>query len=296
MLRSGRSARYIGPVMLLLSAVVWSFSGVLSKGLLWNGFSKAGARSIVAIAIYGIARRSFKVRVTKQLALGAAGVALTSLLYMLALSYTSSANAIVLQYSMPVFVVFLNWLLFRQRPQRRDLFAVCMVTVGVVLCCVQGMSGGALKGDLIALCSGLTFAVVFLASRFEGNDPVSYTYLGNCFSLLMAVSLFFDPNVHFYASGDITGRMVFMEWFTVLLMGLSLGFGYLLFSYGMRSTSPVTAAILSNVEPVLNPVWVFWFLGENPGILSIIGAVVVLATVTLYTCLPRRRARISEGT
>ncbi len=285
-----KTTKLSGPLFVLASAVVWSFSGVLSKGLAWSGLSKAGLRGVIAIFIYAAFRRSFRVKLNLPLVVGALGVALTSVLYMTALSYTTSGNAIVLQYSMPIFVVFLSWLMFKQKPRARDLVATLCVLAGVIMCFAQGVNGGAIGGDLIALCSGLTYACVFLASRIPKNDPLSYTYLGNCFSALMAVYIFFDPAVHFAATPDIPASAVIADWVRILLMGLSLGFGYLLFAYGMRRTSPVTAAILSNAEPVLNPIWVFIFIGENPGVFGIIGAAVVLITVTVYSCIPNRRA------
>jgi len=62
--------------------------------------------------------------------------------------------------------------------------------------------------------------------------------------------------------------------------------GYLMFSLGMRKkVNPVMASILTNIEPVLNPIWVFLFLGEQPSTLTILGAVVVIASLTAYSIL-----------
>jgi len=288
-----RKPSWYGPVMILLSGIAWSFSGVLSKGLMWSGFSKAGVRGVIAVIIYGIFRKSFKVKTTPGLLVGALGVSATSLMYLLALMNTTSANAIVLQYSMPVYVVLISWIMFRQRPRRRDVIAVAFVLMGVILCCIN--SGGNEKvvnkplGDMFALLSALTFAIVYIASRFPGCDPVSYTYLGNLFSAFMVFAIFLDPNVHFVPEDGITWAMIAEDWLRILLLGLSLGFGYLFFGYGMRFTPPITAAIISNAEPVLNPVWVFLFLGEFPGVLSVVGAVIVLVTATVHSCLPHRQ-------
>ncbi|MBQ3080018.1 MAG: DMT family transporter [Clostridia bacterium] len=289
--KSDKLRVWYGPLMILLSAVAWSFSGVLSKGLSWNGFSKAGVRGVIAVFIFACARRSFKVKLTPGHILGALGVSLTSLLYMTAIRFTTSANAIVLQYSMPVYVILLLFILYRRKPSVRDMIAVPFVLLGVILCCMKGESGGEGKliGDILALISGLTFALVYVASRIPGSDPMSYSYLGNIFSAFMAVSIFFDPNVHFHAADTVTRAMVIEQWVRILLLGLSLSFGYLFLAYGIRHTPPVTAAIISNMEPVLNPVWTFLFIGEAPGILGIVGAGIVLITSTLHSCLPSRK-------
>ena len=281
-----RAHRAIGPICVLLSAVSWSFSGVLSNGIEWNGFSKTGARAVIAVLIYAAYRRSFRVRLTRNTLIGALGVMLTSVLYMVALSYTTSANAIILQYSMPIFVVGIDWLVFRRRPSPFDLGAVVLVAGGVVLCCAQNLGGGAFLGDMLSVISGFTFALVFVVSQLPNTSATDYTYAGMLLSVPLSVSLFFDPGVHFSVSQTVSARALAGEWITVLVMGVSLALGYLFLSVGMKRTSPVTAAILENLEPVLNPIWVFLFYGEDPGVYTILGALVVLVTVTAYACIP----------
>lgn len=284
------SCAWFGPLMVALGAVAWSFSGVLSQGLLWSGFTKAGVRSIVASLIFAFFRKTFKVRITFGLVLGALGVAVTGLLYMSATLYTTASNAIVLQYSMPVYVIFLNFLVFRQKPLKRDVITVVFVMLGVALCCMEGLSGArdAMFGNALALLSGLTFALVFFASRLPGCDPISYSYLGNVFSIVMAVGLFLDPNVHLVPTEGYTSAMIAEDFIRVILLGVSLGLGYLFFSIGIKKTSAVSAAIITNLEPVLNPVWVFVFTGAFPGLYGIVGALIVLATVTMHSTIPHR--------
>ncbi|MBQ1255717.1 MAG: DMT family transporter [Clostridia bacterium] len=285
-----RSSAWYGSLLVALGAAAWSFSGVLSQGLMWNGFTKTGVRGIVASLIFAAFRKTFKVKITFGLVLGALGVALTSLLYMSATLYTSASNAIVLQYSMPAYVILLNFFVFRQKPLRRDIITVLFVMLGVTLCCMEGLTGGkgSMFGNVIALLSGLTFALVFFASRLPGCDPISYSYLGNVFSILLAVSLFFDPNVHFIPTETYTASMIAADFTKGILLGVSLGAGYLFFSLGIRRTSAVSAAIITNLEPVLNPVWVFVFMGVFPGVFGIAGALVVLVTVTMHSIYPRR--------
>ncbi len=285
-----KSSAWFGPLMVALGAAAWSFSGVLSQGLMWNGFTKTGVRGIVASLIFAAFRKTFKVKFTFGLVLGALGVALTSLLYMSATLYTSASNAIVLQYSMPAYVILLNFLVFRQKPLKRDIVTVLFVMLGVALCCIEGLSGGkgSMFGNAIALLSGLTFAVVFFASRLPGCDSVSYSYLGNVFSIVLAVSLFFDPNVHFVPTETYTAAMIALDFTKAILLGVSLGLGYLFFSIGIQRTSSVSAAIITNLEPVLNPVWVFVFMGVFPGVFGIAGALIVLVTVTMHSIIRPR--------
>ena len=267
---------------ILLACVCWSFGGLLSKLIPWSAVSIAGFRALVAALALGAARRSYRLVNTPGTWLGALGVMGTSLLFIFANKLTSAANAIVLQYAMPVVVILFQAVVMHRRPSRLDAAAALAVLAGVVLCFCQGLSGGGMAGNLLALGSAFTYAIVYLAAHRPDCDVLSYAYQGNLVASLLALYIPFDPAVS--ASGP-------MDYLAALGLGLCLALGYLFFNAGMRhGVSPITAAIVSNIEPILNPTWCFFFLGEDPGLLSIIGAAVVLTAVTAYTILslPRK--------
>lgn len=272
-----------GALLVLVSAIFWSFSGVLSKSVPWSSFSKSSVRAVVAVLLLAAYRRSFKVKLTKGVIIGALGVTLTSLTYMTALNYTTSANAIVLQYAMPIFVVAINFFAFRIRPRTSELVSVALVFFGVILCCASNMRQGGF-GNVMALVSALTYSAVFLASGIKGTSALDYTYLGNLLSVSWLFTVFLDEGVRFDAA-HLT------DWLLVLLMGISLGLGYLFLSLGLKTATPITAAILENAEPVLNPIWVALVIGEVPGTLALIGSAIVLVTVTVYSCLPGKTTK-----
>ncbi len=283
---SQNAARW-GAAQVFLAAIVFSFSGLTSKWMPWSAESLVGARGLVAVLVMGFARRSFRVRLNWPTVLAALSVMLTSLLFMNACKRTSAANAIVLQYAMPVFVILCCALVYKQYPTRLDLCAAALVIVGVCLCFADGFGKGSasLMGNIMALGSAVTYAMVFFMSRLPGCDPFDYTYLGNLFSAVFLISLPFDPKVNADPG----------PWLVAALMGVLLSAGYLLLSHGMKRTPPVVAAILCNIEPVLNPIWVFLALHEKPGMTAIIGALVVLFTVTAYSILRQRRADEKPG-
>ena len=273
------NARRIGALHVALGAICWSFAGVLGKSLPWNAVTTNGARSLVAALLLALARRTPKVKVTKGTLLGALGVALTGVLFMAANKLTSAANAIVLQYAMPVFVIGFSWLFLGQKPGRRQLIIAGLILLGVILCSWDGLSGGSPLGDLLALLSAVTFAMVFFCARLPGADPQDYSYLGVLFCVPCLLYGFFDPGMT-------------LEPIHLLLaagMGFCLAGGYYFVSLSMSRVEPITAALLSNLEPILNPVWVFLFLGEAPGALSVVGAAIVLTTATVYALMPAER-------
>ena len=270
-----RNAQMRSALLVVLAGVCWSFAGVLSRFTSWSSFSLAGYRSIIAVLLLGAIRKSFRPRNTLWNWIGALGVASTSAMFMVANKLTSAANAIVLQYAMTAIVIVAQILFFHARPRRMDVSAAVLVMVGVVLCFCQGLGRGQFLGDLVAFGSAFTWAVVFLAARMPGVDSLSYAYQGNLLACLFLLCMPFDPAV---AAAGPAG------WIVPSVMGLCLGLGYVCFAMGMKSQlSPTIAAVVANVEPVLNPLWVLIVLGEAPGMLSFLGAAVVLVTVTVYS-------------
>ena len=115
----------------LAGGVIWSFSGLLSRLVSWNSFSLVALRALVATVILGLCRGSFRIRPNKGLWLCGLGISATSLLYMSALRFTSTANAIVLQYTASVFVILYMLLVKRQKPLKSELIATIFVILAV---------------------------------------------------------------------------------------------------------------------------------------------------------------------
>ena len=267
---------HIGALQVALGAIAWSFAGVLGKWLPWNALTINGVRSLVAALIMGLTRRSFRVRLTRGTILGALGVMLTSILYMAAIKLTTSANAIVLQYAAPAFVILFCWLFYGQRPDLRSLVTAALIMLGVVLCFADKMGGGRLAGNLLAIASAVTFALVFFCARMPDTNPAEYSYLGLLLCVPSAVFGFFDPNM---SANPV-------EWLAVIGLGVCLAGGYFFVSAAMGNVSPIFTVLLSNLEPVLNPIWVALFLpelGEVPGGLALLGSAIVLVTAAVYS-------------
>lgn len=265
-----------------LSGLIWSFTGLFSKLVSWSSYTLVGVRAIVALVVLGLGRGSFRIRPNKGMWISALGITMTSLLYMSAIRLTSTANAIVLQYTASIFVILYMFLIKKQRPLKSELIAALFVILGVCLCFADGLGGGRLLGNVIGLLSGVSYAVVFLSTRYSGNDPLDGVYFGTLVSCAFALAAPFDRGF------ALTGQQMLMA----LCLGGGLGLGYLFFSLSMRrGISAVEACIISNVEPVLNPMWVFLFMGENPGVLSILGAAVVLLAVTLQSLYEAARGK-----
>ena len=266
----------IGAVQVAIGAIFWSFAGVLGKWIPWNALTTNGARSLIAVILLGLARGSFRVHFSKGNILGAVSVMLTSMLYMGAIKLTTSANAIVLQYAAPAFVILLCWLFYGQKPTRRSLLAAALIMLGVLLCFADKMGGGSTLGNILALLSAVTFALVFFCARMPDTNPSDYSFLG---LILCTPSLLF-------AFGDPAFSLQPFCLLAAFGLGVCLAGGYYFVSAAMNKVSPIAAVLLSNLEPVLNPIWVALFLpelGEVPHGLSLIGAAIVLITAAVYS-------------
>lgn len=270
--------------MIAVAALLWSMQGVLGKANTWGSFSLVGVRAIFASFVLGCVRKDFRIPGKRADWIGGAFVALTALLFLWANNLTSAANAIILQYTMPIFVMLFGLVFLHQKPTWGEFGVSICVLAGIILCVSGSSARGNLWGDVLALLSAVSYAGVFCAGKLLGACPKDYSYLGNACCLLCLLAIPFDADFQLERSGLLSAAA----------MGVMVGLGYAAFAAGMReNVQPTTAAILSNIEPVANPVWVFLFLGERPATISVAGFLMVLVTVSIYgiaTNAQRRRA------
>lgn len=271
-----------GALAVILAAVIWSFDGILCKLLPWSGLTVTGLRALVSVLPLGLARRrNGPLKLNPGTVLGALGMSLTGLLYMCSVKLTTAANAIALQYAMPLFVILLCVVVLHEKPTRADVVTAGFVMFGVLLCFWKSLStgGGRLAGDLLALASAVTYALVFFCGSLPGVDAQDYVFLGALMSAPLSVSAFFDPAM----------TLEIKHIAVIVVLGLCVAGGYYFLSVGLKYVSPVTSALLANIEPVLCPVWAFLILREDPGLTTLFGAAVVIAAVSVYTV---RKARM----
>ena len=272
-----------GPLLIFLAAVLWSFAGIASKFIPWGPLSIACVRGVIGAFVLGLANKRWFFRPSKAVWLGALATVSTSVLFMTANKLTTAANAIVLQYIAPVIVILLFAFFTKSRPSSRDVIMAGIALFGIALFFLDHLGSGALIGDLLAILSSFTFALVFFANRLPGANAMQASYLGCLLHALLFPVLFFDP---YFGLGEPTVLLV------IAAMGvLQTGLAYIAFSRGIRTTSAVSASIIAMIEPILNPLWVFFLLGEKPSALALAGAAVVLAAMTVYNVLLSRERR-----
>ncbi len=270
-----------GPLYILLAAIFWSFGGVLNKLIPWSGLSIAAIRSLIAAITIGLYRKSFHFKITPSTVAASICIVITTVLFMMANKLTSAANAIVLQYTSPLFIIILSLFVLKQKPKKRDIFALIGVGLGIGLFFFEQFKGGSILGDLLALASGLTFAGVFFSNKLPGASPIDATFMGNALGVLLIPFLFVDQ--------QFTSHFTFWPIVTILVMGVfQQGCGYIFFSKGIKTTSATSSSIIATLEPILNPLWVFLVIGEMPSPLALVGGAIVLGTVMVYNTIVTR--------
>ncbi|GHU12829.1 membrane protein [Spirochaetia bacterium] len=263
----------------MLCAVLWSTSGLFIKLVDWHPVVIAGMRSFVA-ALFMIAfrllvparRMPFKLR-----PLWGGGIAYgsTMLLFCVANKLTTAANAILLQYSAPVWAALLGWLLAGEKPRKTHWVSLAMVAAGLCLFFRDGLGGLSVSGDMIAILSGITFGAnsVLLRMQKEG-DPADAMILSHL--LTAAVSI---PFVVIYPPVFTAASTT-----AILFMGVvQIGIASLLFAYGIHRIPAVVAMLTAVMEPILNPVWVLLVTGERPAFTALLGGAVIITAVLVST-------------
>lgn len=270
-----------GSLYVIGAALCWSLGGVLVKLIPWNAMAINGLRSLVALIVTVLVSRQCRIRFTRTNILGACCLCGTAFLYIFATKLTTAANAIVLQYTAPVFIVIISTLFLRKRATRVDLLGVVVIFCGIVLFFFDDLSGGQLLGNLLALASGLCFSGMFLVNSAEGATPIQATLLGHILGALIGIP---------FAVTGVTADPI--PWLAVIAMGvIQLGLAYVLLAKGSPLVPPLLASLLSCIEPVLNPLWVLLAIGERPGPWALAGIVIVLAGVVLYNVLISHKSR-----
>jgi drug/metabolite transporter (DMT)-like permease len=277
-----------GQGAILLCAVLWSTSGLFIKVVDWLPVVIAGSRSLLAAAFLFFARRITQKSEPKPksillLIAGGVNYAATMLIFVIANKLTSPANAILLQYTAPVWAALLGWFFLREKPHWEHWGALVLVGAGMLLFFRNSLGGGSLTGDCLALLSGVTFAAntVFLRKAKDQN-PADIVLLSNVLVALASVPFFF---IYPPSPGAV-------NFFGVSFMGIfQIGAASALFAYGIQRVSAVQAMLTAMIEPVLNPVWVFVVTGERPSFSAISGGSIIILAVLGSSLISWRRNR-----
>ncbi len=277
-----------GAWLLALAAMLCSIGGVCIRGVPWTPMAINGARNAIAACVTGLYLRARRRRLcwNSAVACGALSLALTTNLYVFSTKLAGAANAILLMYTAPIFVLLYLWLAKGQRPPRAAVAACALVFAGIGCFVADGLAAGTLLGNALGLASGVSYAGVFLVNTAPDGDAWSAYFFGQLAGAATGLPFVF-------AETDFSAGPVLC----VLALGVfQLGLSYLLMAKGLAATPPVTASLVTAIEPLLTPVWVMLVYGEGMSSFALAGAALVLCSVVWYNAkgaardAPERRA------
>lgn len=265
------NSRTKGNLYILLTALLWSTGGLLIKYIPGNAVAINGARSLIAVAFFWLYKRSIKIRVNRYVISAAVCLVMTNLLYVMANKLTTAANAIVLQYMAPIFVLIWDCIYRKKAPKKQQCGIVLMALAGMVLFFFDQLDGGHLLGNILAIGAGLAFSGVFFINSLPEASSEDASMLAFLASFVISIPFL----------GDVW-QMDQRAVIALLALGIfQVGLAYILFAKGTKLTSPVSASLIGLLEAILNPVWVFLFYGEKVGKFALVGALVILLAVVL---------------
>ena len=272
-----------GLLYVLLGAIAFSLGGLFVKLIPWAPLSISAGRCIFSSMVIGLYIRfsGHRLKRNRMVFLGAAFVSAMLVCYVTSMKLTSAANAIVLEYTAPIFIILFEAVLFKKRPRKLDLIVCLVVFAGIVIVVSDGSEHGSFLGDMLALASGVFYALTIMLNDFPGSDSLSSVFFGHVFTIFIGL-----PSI--LAESDFSLRTL------ALLASLGIfqaGAGYTLLTAGLKLCEPLAGSLIASIEPVLNPILVALFYDEYMNGRTIFGAILVIGTNALYNVISLKQDR-----
>jgi DME family drug/metabolite transporter len=275
----------VSPLLLVLgAAVLWSTGGLFIKATSLSAVELSFGRSLLAAITVAIFTRREGFGLNPVSAITALVYAGLIILFVTATKLTTAANAIFLQYTAPVYVLVLEPLFYKEKFRLRDAITIAVCVAGMSLFFVGKLKPQDVDGNLIALGSGICFALYFLLLRHTKARAVnraSSVIYGNLIVVLICAPAFFGALRRGIGAPDVAS----MAYLGVIQIGVA----YVLFTLAMaRGLRSLDASIVGYTEPVLNPIWVFLFIGERPSNWAILGGAIIITSVMAHMLMSTR--------
>jgi drug/metabolite transporter (DMT)-like permease len=270
-------------LMVLAAATLWSTSGLFIKVLAVPAVPVAGLRSLVAGLTLLPFVRPRGLRVDWFLPGLVLAYLVTNLGFVVATRWTTASNAIALQSTAPAWVFLFTCIAARRVPIPL-LFPIGVVLTGIGVILAEPALGTSRAGNLMGLGTGLGFGLAQLFFARTRQSPAAMVCLANLGTALSCWLI--QPGA--FRLGEIALR----DWVILAYLGAGqVALGFMLFAGALRLISVTQASILSLLEPLLNPVWVYLVVGEHPSAYGFAGGGLILLGIVLDVSLRPRVAR-----
>ncbi len=275
-----KKIRRQGNFLILGTAFLWSFLGILTKSVPYHGMTVAGATSFMAMLVMFFVNRKHRFRRNALVLATGLVTAVMNLSFFIANKYTTVANAIVLQYCSPIFVVLYYRFFQNKKLKKQQLLAVGICFAGLLVFFANQLGHGNMFGNLLALFSGICFAGVFYLGALPGNDPVASQLLSHAVCAAAGLGytvLWVNQPYDLKQTG-------------FLLLGgfLCSGFSGVLYAWGIQRTTALNANLIAMSEVIMAPLWSFLIFREAFDGPAALGAGLMLTAILYETWFEAR--------
>ncbi len=276
-----------GELQMLACAIMWSISGLIIKYIDWSPLAIAGGRSLISAGVVVAFMVATKMKPVVNKDVIWAGISLCGCVtcFVTANKMTTAANAIVLQYIAPAFVLIISALFLKHKLKKMEVAIVASTFLGIILFFVDEIDFGGMMGNFVAICSGLFMAVMFV---FNGKLELDARMTGILIAHMLTATIGIPIGFATYET-VITGQDIFL----LLVLGIvQLGIPYVLYALAASKISPLSCSLIGMIEPLLNPIWVAVFYGEVPGFFALLGGLVVIVSVVIYNVWEEKQEKL----
>ncbi len=256
-------------LLLMVTAVLWSLGGVLIKWVSLPPLAVAGLRSAIALPILLIFFKRRAVNFSAAQLIGGVCYAATVIFFVYATKLTTAGNAILLQYTAPVYVALFSGWLLNEKIRWFDWTAIAAVLCGMSMFFMDQLSTGEMTGNILAVISGFSFASLVLFMRKQKDaSPAGSAILGNVLTSLICLP---------WMVNSWPGTT---DWGLLVLLGVfQLGLSYVCYTLAIKKVTAMEGILIPMLEPILNPLWTFLFLGERLGLWALLGGFLVILSI-----------------
>ena len=272
-----QTGRGVAIFCVVMAAILWSTGGLLIKWVDWNPIAIAGIRSgissMVMLGFWWVLTKRFPKKPDKFVLLAAFNYVVLVMLFVSANKLTTSANAILLQFTAPAWAMLIGAWFFKETFHKKDVITVIVVFAGMILFFIGDIDGGGLIGNILAVLSGISMALLIITlKKVKNHKPLEVVFWGNFFTFFVGLPFYFSLS---FTGTNLVG---------IILLGVfQLGLSYIFFTKGIQNVSVLEGILIPVIEPLLNPLWVFMGTGEKPSQFALVGGVVVLAAVIYHS-------------
>ncbi len=269
-----------GQIYVALAAIAWSTAGVLQRQLTLDTATQVAGRAVfagAALLVYvAVVDRGRVLQAFRSVGLAgvavAVCVAVASGSFIAALNHSSVARVLFILALSPVLAALLARVALGEPLTRRTVFAMALALAGVTVM-LGAPSEGSLAGDGLAFLAALAFAVMVVITRWRHDVSMAPA---TCLSQVILVAVFLP----FATPGDIGGGDV--GWLAALGIG-QIGLGFMLLTVGARLIPAAQVGLITLLEVVLGPLWVWLALDERPSTLTLVGGAIVIVAIVIQT-------------